>query len=58
VPFKAIRHADREGGRDEPYREIVLDDPVGQRGMDRIHLLGDAQLALAIAEFPTTAHTG
>ena len=46
----AVGDAQGEHGRDQPDREVVVGDAAGQGGLDGLHLLGDAQIALAVAE--------
>ena len=46
----AVRDPQGECGRDQPDRQVVLGDAAGQGGLDGLHLLRDAQVALAVAE--------
>ena len=46
----AVRDAQGEGGRDQPDRQVVGGDAAVERGLDGLHLLRDAEIALAVAE--------
>ena len=46
----AVGHAEREGRRDQPDPEVVLGDAAVERRLDRLHLGGDAEIALAVAQ--------
>jgi hypothetical protein len=46
----AVGDPDRERRRDEPHRQVVPEHPLGERRMDGLDFLHDAQVALAVAE--------
>ncbi len=46
----AVRDAHREHRGDQPDRQVVLGDSARQGGLDGLHLLGHAQVALAVTE--------
>ena len=46
----AVGHAEGEHRRDQADGEVVVGDAPVQRGLNRLHLLGDTEIALAVAE--------